>query len=66
MRRSDYKVCPLCGAVLDIGEQCDCLESANDYRRGADIGAQGSRTIPARIHIEAPLIKVAQENFISK
>lgn len=24
--RSDYKVCPLCGAVLDIGEKCDCME----------------------------------------
>lgn len=22
--RSDYKICPLCGASLDIGERCDC------------------------------------------
>lgn len=24
--RSDYKICPLCGAALDIGEQCNCME----------------------------------------
>lgn len=24
--RSDYKLCPLCGAALDIGEQCNCME----------------------------------------
>lgn len=23
-RRYDYKVCPICGASLDIGEECDC------------------------------------------
>lgn len=23
-RRYDYKVCPVCGASLDIGEECDC------------------------------------------
>lgn len=22
--RSDYYICPLCGAALDIGERCDC------------------------------------------
>lgn len=22
--RSDYKICPLCGASLDIDEKCDC------------------------------------------
>ena len=24
--RSDYKICPLCGASLDVGEVCDCEE----------------------------------------
>ena len=24
--RSDYKICPLCGASLDVGERCDCTE----------------------------------------
>lgn len=24
--RSDYKICPLCGASLDVGEVCDCTE----------------------------------------
>lgn len=22
--RTDYKICPYCGASLDIGEKCDC------------------------------------------
>lgn len=22
--RTDYKVCPMCGAVLDVGETCEC------------------------------------------
>ena len=22
--RTDYKLCPHCGAALDVGEQCDC------------------------------------------
>lgn len=26
MSRSDYKICPICGSVLDIGERCDCVE----------------------------------------
>ena len=26
MIRSDYKVCPICGAVLDPGEQCECKQ----------------------------------------
>lgn len=25
-KRTDYKVCPLCGASLDVGEKCDCIE----------------------------------------
>lgn len=24
--RTDYKICPLCGAALDVGEACDCLQ----------------------------------------
>lgn len=24
--RSDYKICPICGAALDIGERCNCME----------------------------------------
>ena len=27
--RSDYKICPLCGAALDIGERCDCEEDSH-------------------------------------
>lgn len=24
--RTDYKICPLCGASLDVGEKCDCQQ----------------------------------------
>ncbi len=24
--RSDYKICPICGACLDVGEVCDCQQ----------------------------------------
>lgn len=27
-KRSDYKVCPRCGASLDPGERCDCQKGA--------------------------------------
>lgn len=26
--RYDYKVCPFCGAALDVGEACDCMDEA--------------------------------------
>ena len=26
IRRTDYRICPNCGASLDIGERCDCME----------------------------------------
>ena len=29
--RSDYRVCPRCGATLDAGEVCDCIK--NEYSR---------------------------------
>lgn len=28
MARSDYKICPECGAALDTGETCDCRRPA--------------------------------------
>ena len=30
--RTDYKTCQFCGAVLDIGEQCDCMSLDNSPR----------------------------------
>lgn len=39
--RSDYKICPFCGAALDVGEACDCLqekrpsETPQNARNGA-------------------------------
>ena len=26
-RRTDYKICDFCGASLDVGEKCDCIET---------------------------------------
>ena len=30
--RTDYKRCPLCGAVLDCGEKCDCSETSESLK----------------------------------
>lgn len=27
--RTDYRVCSLCGAVLDVGERCECIDNDN-------------------------------------
>ena len=34
--RTDYKICPYCGASLDIGEKCDC-EFETDAQKGAQM-----------------------------
>lgn len=47
--RSDYKICPLCGAALDIGEQCNCREYREKppgNKSPLEIYAQGSRYTP--------------------
>ena len=31
--RSDYKICPLCGASLDVGEVCDCQKEKERTER---------------------------------
>ncbi len=31
--RSDYKICPYCGASLDVGEVCDCLQKKHATER---------------------------------
>ncbi len=31
--RTDYKICPLCGASLDVGEKCDCKEEQPTYNK---------------------------------
>lgn len=39
--RTDYKVCPLCGAALDVGEACDCNdEYSKGYKRGQEDGSR--------------------------
>ena len=32
--RSDYKTCVFCGANLDIGETCDCLQEIQPPKYG--------------------------------
>ena len=27
-KRTDYKICEYCGASLDVGERCDCMDRA--------------------------------------
>ena len=31
--RTDYKICPYCGASLDVGEICDCLRENSPQKR---------------------------------
>lgn len=31
--RSDYKICPYCGASLDVGEACDCRQEKHAPER---------------------------------
>ncbi len=33
--RYDYKICPNCGAALDVGESCDCMQEERQSRRMA-------------------------------
>jgi hypothetical protein len=28
IQRSDYKICPICGASLDLDEKCDCVSES--------------------------------------
>ncbi len=37
--RTDYKCCPLCGAILDCGEKCDCIETTSDNNKADTTGA---------------------------
>ena len=40
-RRTDYKICPECGAALDVGEVCDCQkEYALKWPRNEQNGTQ--------------------------
>lgn len=32
MRKETYKTCPYCGAHLDPGETCDCIEAVRDRK----------------------------------
>ena len=40
-RRTDYKICPECGAALDVGEKCDCQKEYDPkWPRNEQNGAQ--------------------------
>lgn len=34
-RRNPYRTCPICGAHLDPGEQCDCQDKKEEAAPGA-------------------------------
>ncbi len=38
---AQYKTCPYCGAHLDPGERCDCLDRAQEERETARIVPTG-------------------------
>ena len=52
--RTDYKICPYCGAALDVGEKCDCGQEGslaayegNSYcgNQGGEPTADGTKTL---------------------
>lgn len=45
--RTDYKICPYCGASLDVGETCDCGEEKRPSERPQD----GLKATKAYIYI---------------
>lgn len=55
--RWDYKICPFCGAALDVGESCDCQQEkprktplqAREFDRG-----EGNHITPRRKRVKAP------------
>ncbi len=55
--RWDYKICPDCGAVLDVGESCDCQQENRTepppQARNFDTG-EGNHITPRRKRVKAP------------
>ena len=41
-----YRVCPMCGAALDPGEQCDCQDTAGRKEDDTNEQAQEIRQSP--------------------
>ena len=51
--RSDYKICPNCGAALDVGEVCDCMEK--QPRRSPSNAPKTTKLYKYAIKKEKPL-----------
>lgn len=51
--RTDYKICPYCGATLDIGEICDC-QSENEATERPTTGETGQGNIFAHLPHKTP------------
>lgn len=47
-KRTDYRICPHCGAALDVGEKCDCKQGKQS--------SSGKRATLAYIH-KSPIFK---------
>ncbi len=35
-KRSDYKICPICGASLDLDEKCDCVNESAKRQQASE------------------------------
>lgn len=49
---SHYKTCPRCGAHLDHGERCDCLDRAGETRETARITPSARAYGPATVGVD--------------
>lgn len=47
-----YKTCPRCGAHLDHGERCDCLDRAQEERETARTAPPGRAYGPVIIGVD--------------
>lgn len=47
-----YKTCPRCGAHLDHGERCDCMDRAQEEREAARIALPRRDYGPAIIGVD--------------
>lgn len=47
-----YKTCPRCGAHLDHGERCDCLDRAAEVRETARITPPGRAYGPTIVGVD--------------
>lgn len=57
--RSDYKICPFCGATLDSGEKCDCIKKnialEHENGHGLENTPQEQTKITNKLHTKIDL-----------